>query len=457
MGRVLLVNALVGSLFVYKLTVLPFLKTEQIAKFYQIIRKFVWNYKKPKIALDILQVDKSVGGLRLVDLRKKDLSLKLVWVKELQQEDSFFASVFYQQLKAPIKNKIWKCQLSSTDAKAICASEFWGNVLVAWNIFSSKSVITVKDISEQIIWGNSTIKINNDLVFNQNAWEAGLVTIADLIEDKKLMTFDMVCAKYGQVLNWYEHAQIIDAIPSVWKNVLMESGPVWSFKGRNVNIIPGLTANFTYTQMIQINDPLRKKREKWEKVLHCSVEEEDFEKKFKAIYVVTIETKLRNFQYRLLTHAIVTNRQLKLWKVKDSELCSFCGRVPETYTHLFFDCKIVRNLWMDVFTFLERWHINELQFNAFTIIFNEVHRLQGHIANFIVLLVKQIIYRARCFKSKISIEHVLKELQHVYSIEEYLANKNDRWNQHVKKWKPIKPSLQYKNSSNLFQMYVDNL
>ena len=56
MGKVLVINTLMASLFVYKMTVLPDLTSAQINAIHKIIINFLWNGAKPKIPLEILQL-----------------------------------------------------------------------------------------------------------------------------------------------------------------------------------------------------------------------------------------------------------------------------------------------------------------------------------------------------------------------------------------------------------------
>ena len=53
-GKVLIVNTLVASLFVYKMTVLPLMPQEYITKLNQCFTNFLWNNRKPKIKIEIL-------------------------------------------------------------------------------------------------------------------------------------------------------------------------------------------------------------------------------------------------------------------------------------------------------------------------------------------------------------------------------------------------------------------
>ena len=55
--------------------------------------------------------------------------------------------------------------------------------------------------------------------------------------------------------------------------------------------------------------------------------------------MVTVDTKLRVFQYKILNNTPFANEMLfKLRKV-ESPLCSFCKAADETYIHLFYRCR----------------------------------------------------------------------------------------------------------------------
>ena len=68
-GKVLLVNSLMGSLFTYCMAILPEMLTAQIKHFEGIITKFLWKNKCPKISLRVLMNDKIEGGLGLVNIK----------------------------------------------------------------------------------------------------------------------------------------------------------------------------------------------------------------------------------------------------------------------------------------------------------------------------------------------------------------------------------------------------
>ena len=75
----------------------------------------------------------------------------------------------------------------------------------------------------------------------------------------------------------------------------------------------------------------------------------NFDFDWKSIYIlprmVTVDTKLRVFWYKILNNILFVNKMLfKLRKV-ESALCSFCKDEDETYIHLFHRCRKTSILW----------------------------------------------------------------------------------------------------------------
>ena len=48
--------------------------------------------------------------------------------------------------------------------------------------------------------------------------------------------------------------------------------------------------------------------------------------------IVTINTRLCVFQYKVLNNALYLNKHLYIFKLSDTKLCSFCNQVDERMT-----------------------------------------------------------------------------------------------------------------------------
>ena len=55
--------------------------------------------------------------------------------------------------------------------------------------------------------------------------------------------------------------------------------------------------------------------------------------------MVTVDTKLRTFQYKILNNILFVNKMLFKLKEVGLPLCSFCKAKDETYIHLFYKCR----------------------------------------------------------------------------------------------------------------------
>ena len=161
----------------------------------------------------------------------------------------------------------------------------------------------------------------------------------------------------------------------------------------------------------------------------------DFAKKHRDIYAVTNVPKYRSFQYRLLQRGIVTNIQLKKWGMRDTDLCSFCGEEKETLLHLFCTCSQVRQLWSNVYEYIqERFGVNIQDCEPKDIILNGLIPRSKDVINFLCLVTKQYIYRQRCSQSTLHFPVLIQMFMNLENIEKYIAMKNSKERQHQRKW-----------------------
>ena len=93
---------------------------------------------------------------------------------------------------------------------------------------------------------------------------------------------------------------------------------------------------------------------KWETDLNRMFTLEECEEFYCSIYTSPSSTKFRDFHYRLLNRALVTNIELNQWKIIPSNLCTICNERPETAMHLLLTCEISKIFWN---TFLQHLSI----------------------------------------------------------------------------------------------------
>ena len=123
LGKITVVNTLIASLFVYKLMVLPEMSEGLIKQTEQIVQTFVWNARRPKIPMHVLQLGKSSGGQKLMNLKAKERILKATWVSILVREPSL-SRLVYSNMKITMGQVFWKCNLKPDDVGKVSPETF---------------------------------------------------------------------------------------------------------------------------------------------------------------------------------------------------------------------------------------------------------------------------------------------------------------------------------------------
>ena len=144
-------------------------------------------------------------------------------------------------------------------------------------------------------------------------------------EDNIFLTFENMIGKFPIVhINWLEYESLMQAIPVNWKLII--NVPDNSTYLHKCDQLTGLkkTSKLIYTRLISKEDNLYCRNMCWEWELNVNIELVNLHKHSQNLYKVTNNTKLRNFQYKLLTRTLVTNKHLKQWKIKEEENCTWC-------------------------------------------------------------------------------------------------------------------------------------
>ena len=225
--------------------------------------------------------------------------------------------------------------------------------------------------------------------------------------------FEEKCQTKINFLNFYS---LIKAIPNGYRLNCDTTRPQ-TFITR-VSKLQSQHSKFLYNKMLTRNtDFPHKAKEKWA--------------------TGTISTQLRDFQYRLLNQAVITNTHLFKWKIIQADLCTFCEEQPESILHLLVKCKHSQFIWNKLIVKLHT-------LTGIYIQFTEKEKLLG-ITNFqyldlfvlILIITKQYLYACGCLKTMPSIEMLISKIKEIKHIEQHIAIKNNKINQFNLKWQII--------------------
>ena len=431
-GKIQIVNSLVTSLFVYRMMVLPRMPELLLNSIKQKVIKFIWKGAKPKISYDTLIQEKKNGGLGLSDLKVKDKSLKIGWIQILEN-DAKLSNIVYNNIAPDLKEKIWSCSMNVADVKYFFNDiNFWKQVLEAW--FEFKNISDgLTTPQQQILWLNSSIRINNRPFLWITPLRKGLLTVVQLVDNGRFISAKLAFERFG--LDLMEYNAILSAIPATIRQAVKANQKVGTLTFYDTMKNKKHLTTLAYKTLLEQSNILDKKLKEWELELHCPVPNNYFQSRFANMYILTNITKYRSFQYRLLHRAIIVNSHLFRWGVRCNNLCTFCNQHKETYTHLFVLCDSVKHIWISLEQLMYEFNDKDINFNVNNVLFDTlVENDAKNVKNFLCIICKQYIYRQRCWSTPPIFEELKTIINSVKTTELYIARKNNHTSKWYKKW-----------------------
>ncbi len=150
---------------------------------------------------------------------------------------------------------------------------------------------------------------------------------------------------------------------------------------------------------------------------------------------MSIATKLRYFQYRIVHYILTTNTTMCKWGKRSNDLCSFCNKESETIEHLLWDCNTTKILWFKIIQWIHdqsRVQINITRQEVLLGILTEDHFHMFF--NTIALIVKQYVYVCRCLSKTPNFTECKSSILKFKYTEECVAKKNSKMVTHNNKW-----------------------
>ena len=250
---------------------------------------------------------------------------------------------------------IWKNPLSYSPS-------FYKDILKLWTKYYSNQPSLPSTIVSQYLWFNSFIKIDNKVVFHRKFSEKNINLVNDLIkENGKLKTWEHITheCKIDKSL-YFKWIQLVHAIPNHWKKKFTENtinSQNLSYlnhhfiKSNQIHSFEKLTAKELYLMSSQQETTTPTSQKYFESMF------QDLTLQWKHIYtlpfIITIGSKLRCFQYKILRNDLYLIQKLFLFRKHNTSLCSFCNLEDQKVIHLFVHCSKTKRLWCTVIEYFK--------------------------------------------------------------------------------------------------------
>lgn len=182
------------------------------------VRNFLWDDKKPKIAYKRLISSKERGGQSLQDLMFIDKSIKIEIFAKIIREKNFspFWLNFLFDMFPIDRNHLALLNFSTKDVRLLMKDSLFKDICAEWAQMNFSSPSSANDILQQFLWFNSHIKSNKSWMFHENLYNVGVRKVIDLfnLDTGSFMSFDEFIEMFPSVqINFLEYYKIVAAIP----------------------------------------------------------------------------------------------------------------------------------------------------------------------------------------------------------------------------------------------------
>ena len=117
-------------------------------------------------------------------------------------------------------------------------------------------------------------------------------------------------------------------------------------------------------------------------------------------FKITIENKLRSFQFKLIHNILPTNQRLWKKNVKSSPTCEQCDTPCETISHIFYECSAVKIFWQKLIDWWNRKRSENINSNPTEFLYGSSwiqpeSNYSFHTFNHYLLIARNYVYLAR--------------------------------------------------------------
>ena len=331
---------------------------------------------------------------------------------------------------------LFESSLSEKDtAQYYNSNSFLNDILKSWIHIFGHELTQIS--SNTTIWNNSAIRSGNKPLLYKKWIDKGITTLGDIfdIRTHSFYTFDFMQYIYNiPDADFLKYSSLIRSIPKDIKTSLKNEGNVTLSTTNFLNKVVSCPkpTKLLYTHQIKAKQISIKQIERWETVFENNNIE--WKNVFKTPHTTTVDSKLRNFQYKYIMRIVRTNKDLFKFKLVNSTLCDFCNQASESRYHLFWECSHVQELWRQISNIFLTNNIT-IQLSYETISFGTLtQRKYTTPINYIILLAKYYIFRSKCLKENLTFTHFKRYLIDKIRTEQHIAQRKGKLQLHEARW-----------------------
>ena len=356
-GRVTVVKTLVLSQVVH---LLMFNSVPQviIKKINKMFFRFLWQTKVEKVRRCDVVKNYINGGLRMVDVEKMVLSFRLRWIGRLVDgSDAIWkklANYWFNRFGG--LNLLLNSDYQEHNVQSIFGNHmplFYIELIRAWALVDRGLWEEKPKVEKNILWHNKSITIDKKTLFNKEWFESGIIRLEDILLNGRFKKVEDIVSilkfRNSKRCAIFYYAKLRQAIPKIWLTQISNKSkedplPLHTptiRAGKSVIALSKITSKYFYNHFIEQEGATTRCCFYWEDKLRVTL---PWSACFKRNLVFVKESKLKEFNFKVLYNLLPVKRNLCKWNLSDNAKCNIC-HVDEDIEHALVTCTLNSSFW----------------------------------------------------------------------------------------------------------------
>ena len=372
----------------------------------------------------------------MIDVQTMEIALKIAWVNRTRQNRFFSWKILIEHLFRQYGgfSFLLNCRYDLNLLHLNTVLPFYHAILKYWR--ENKPIISEDNIPKQneIIWNNQNILINKHMIYLKHWHQSGITHIKNFLnEDHSFLSYDAFQQTFQLISTYYG---LINVIPPSWRREIKSTKiPIENENVSQESSLPkSITTRSVYAAIINhySQPPTAEPR-----LLRYGFSNDCLKSVYNLPFVITLETKLQIFQYKIIHNILPTKSSLFRMKLCESETCHLCKMQAETLAHLHYQCPVISKFWT---AFRSWWFANHGKIITPTerdILFgwHDNAAESKHTLNYITLVAKYYIFCTTQDSDEVYFDGFPSFLKNKLDVLQQIAVKNKNFDNFNRKWK----------------------
>lgn len=362
--------------------------TKQFSEWDNIISRFIWQGKKPRIRFKTLQLSKERGGMGVPNLKDYFFSAQVRPLISLCNKD--YHARWKDIELSLIKDPPLLAVLGNRDLE-----NFVNRLQNPWTKFQIKTWNSIKDTYKLhdklgiIRWCAYDPDFKpNQLDHGFKSWIAkGITTFYSIIDKGQLKSFQTLKRDHSlEKQDFFRYLQLRDYFNKVIRNYTVDpEDPILKeiLRAYLSERIKGTISRLYKGFMIKKTHSTDYIKDNWEKEGNFLIPKEEWYSCCGYQWKCTSSHIWREFSWKCLIRFFVTPKQKTHFAGEDPQCWRKCGSRDANHWHIFWGCPIIVNFWLEMHKILENMFNMKIPYHFKTFILGETNFLTGHLNKYL--------------------------------------------------------------------------